>query len=196
VVKFAEILRLRRREVGLSQAALAAAAGVDPRQIRRYEAGEQEPVLPVAVAIADALKISVDALVGVRDREIGLDGDWSLAGRDDGDPTAAIVVQAVRIRQRGENLAIQSLDGASMWRGEFRLWENRHLTGWYAATEAQSASKGVLFLQVDRETWTMRGRWVGVDPAGEESTGRCTAARTPHAARDVLATWIPNRPHP
>jgi transcriptional regulator with XRE-family HTH domain len=38
----------------MSQAQLAAAAGVDTRQIRRYEAGEQQPLLPVAVAIADA----------------------------------------------------------------------------------------------------------------------------------------------
>ncbi|WP_433078715.1 helix-turn-helix transcriptional regulator [Dactylosporangium sp. CA-052675] len=38
----------------MSQADLAAAAGVDKRQIRRYEAGEQQPVLSVAVAIANA----------------------------------------------------------------------------------------------------------------------------------------------
>jgi transcriptional regulator with XRE-family HTH domain len=48
----AEVIRRRRAELGLSQADLAKAAGVDPHQIRRYEAGQQQPVLPVAVAIA------------------------------------------------------------------------------------------------------------------------------------------------
>ncbi len=49
----AEVLRQRRMELGMSQADLADAAGVDKRQIRRYETGEQQPVLSVAVAIAD-----------------------------------------------------------------------------------------------------------------------------------------------
>ena len=40
----AEVIRRRRAELGLSQADLAKAAGVDTRQIRRYEAG-QPPVL-------------------------------------------------------------------------------------------------------------------------------------------------------
>jgi len=61
----ADVLRQRRAELGMSQVDLAAAAGVDKRQIRRYEAGEQQPVLSVAVAIANALKISVGELAGI-----------------------------------------------------------------------------------------------------------------------------------
>ena len=60
----AEVIRRRRAELGLSQADLAKAAGVDTRQIRRYEAGQQQPVLSVAVAIAKALGISVSELAG------------------------------------------------------------------------------------------------------------------------------------
>jgi transcriptional regulator with XRE-family HTH domain len=37
----AEVIRRRCAELGLSQADLAKAAGVDTRQIRRYEAGQQ-----------------------------------------------------------------------------------------------------------------------------------------------------------
>src|SRR3982751_6262677 len=75
-MEMAEGLRQRRAELGLSQAALAAAAGVDKRQIRRYEAGEQQPVLSVAVAIAEALKISVGDLAGVPSHEVNLSGEW------------------------------------------------------------------------------------------------------------------------
>ena len=51
-MNLAEVIRKRRSELNMSQSDLAAEAGVDRRQIRRYEAGEQQPVLPVAVAIA------------------------------------------------------------------------------------------------------------------------------------------------
>src|SRR6266536_2662288 len=57
-----EVIRRRRTELGMSQADLGAAAGVDARQIRRYEAGQSQPVLSVAVAIADALGISISEL--------------------------------------------------------------------------------------------------------------------------------------
>ncbi len=57
-----EVIRRRRTELGLTQADLGAAAGVDARQIRRYEAGQSQPVLLVAVAIADALGISISEL--------------------------------------------------------------------------------------------------------------------------------------
>ena len=40
-----EVIRSRRLELGLSQAQLAQEAGVDTRQIRRYEAGEQQRFL-------------------------------------------------------------------------------------------------------------------------------------------------------
>jgi transcriptional regulator with XRE-family HTH domain len=61
-MEMAEVIRRRRAELGMSQADLGAAAGVDARQIRRYEAGQSQPALSVAVAIADALKISLEEL--------------------------------------------------------------------------------------------------------------------------------------
>jgi Helix-turn-helix len=46
----------------------------DVRQIRSYEAGEQQPLLSVAVAIADALGISVAELAGKPSHQIQLSG--------------------------------------------------------------------------------------------------------------------------
>ncbi|SDR70309.1 Helix-turn-helix domain-containing protein [Actinopolymorpha singaporensis] len=45
-MEMSKVLRGRRRELGLSQAQLAQAAGVHMRQIRRYEAGDQQPLFP------------------------------------------------------------------------------------------------------------------------------------------------------
>ena len=61
-MEMSEVIRRRRTELGMSQADLGAAAGVDARQIRRYESGQSQPVLSVAVAIADALGISINEL--------------------------------------------------------------------------------------------------------------------------------------
>jgi periplasmic divalent cation tolerance protein len=68
----AEVIRRRRTESGPSQADVAKAASVDTRQIRRYEAGQQQPVLSVAVAIANALGISVSELAGAPSHRV----DW------------------------------------------------------------------------------------------------------------------------
>ncbi|HEY7607205.1 MAG TPA: helix-turn-helix transcriptional regulator, partial [Actinomycetes bacterium] len=75
-MELGEVIRRRRAELGLSQADLAKAAGVDTRQIRRYEAGEQQPVLKVAAALADALKISMSELAGLPTHRVDLAGDW------------------------------------------------------------------------------------------------------------------------
>jgi hypothetical protein len=49
-----EVIRRRPAELGLSQADLAKAAGVDTRQIRRYEASQQQPVLWTSMAKTEA----------------------------------------------------------------------------------------------------------------------------------------------
>lgn len=60
----------------MSQSELAAKAGVDKRQIRRYESGEAQPTLPIAKAIASALGITIDELAGEDTHRINLTGDW------------------------------------------------------------------------------------------------------------------------
>jgi len=47
----------------MSQAGLAAAAGVSLRQVGRYESGEQQPVLGVALSLAEALGMTLNEMV-------------------------------------------------------------------------------------------------------------------------------------
>src|SRR3954471_17077429 len=126
-MEMAEVLRRRRTELGMSQADLAAAAGVDKRQIRRYEAGEQQPVLSVAVAIANALKISVGDLAGVPNHEVNLSGDWWASWQTFKDGEEVITLQEVRFKQQGELISLETLtrgidvaEGGFHWRGELR----------------------------------------------------------------------------
>lgn len=62
-------LRLKRlREAaGLTQAALAAAAGVSMRSYQQWEQGVRTPLFDAVVRIAQALDVSLDELAGTNE---------------------------------------------------------------------------------------------------------------------------------
>lgn len=62
-----ENVRRARLAMGLSQAELARRTGVQPAWIAHIEAARQLPSLPNAVALADALGVSLDDLVTPHD---------------------------------------------------------------------------------------------------------------------------------
>jgi transcriptional regulator with XRE-family HTH domain len=62
VSALAETLRVRREEVGLSQAQLAARIGVGQQAVSRWERGEAVPRPARVVALADALALDPAAL--------------------------------------------------------------------------------------------------------------------------------------
>ena len=149
-----EVIRQRRAERGMSQRDLATAAGVDVRQIRRYEAGEQQPVLSVAVAIADALGISVAELAGKPSHQIQLGGQWWASWQTSRSGDEKIASQQVEIKQEGELLQVATItrglseeEGGYHWSGELRLWDNEILMGWYAANDGSIRSKGTHVLR-------------------------------------------------
>jgi len=92
----------------MSQAQLAAIAGVDTRQIRRYESGEQQPMLSVAVAIAEALGITVGQLAGESTRRVVLTGDWWASWQTFKDGQEVLTMQQVRFVQRGDDLRVEA----------------------------------------------------------------------------------------
>jgi transcriptional regulator with XRE-family HTH domain len=63
VNRFGDRLAALRKQRGLTQQAVAAAAGAHVTQIRRYEAGTSQPTLDVLRAIALALNTSADSLL-------------------------------------------------------------------------------------------------------------------------------------
>ena len=60
---FPERLTALRKERALTQQALADLVGVHVLQIRRYEGGTSQPTLDVIKRLAQALRVSADALV-------------------------------------------------------------------------------------------------------------------------------------
>jgi transcriptional regulator with XRE-family HTH domain len=185
-----EIIKTRRAELGLSQADLAVEAGVDKRQIRRYEAGETQPTLSVAAAIARALGLSLDELAGeVTGKRADLSGEWWACWQSWKDGQETINPQHVAFRQRADMIEVSSVsrgtaveDGGYTWQGELRLWDNEILMGWYVANEGAVRSKGTMYFAIHRHGTHMFGRWVGLSYDGPVVTGWSTMARTEEEA--------------
>jgi transcriptional regulator with XRE-family HTH domain len=192
-----EVIRQRRTERGMSQKDLAAAAGVDVRQIRRYEAGEQQPLLSVAVAIADALGISVTELAGKPSHQISLSGQWWASWQTSRSGEVKIATQQVEIKQEGDLLQVATItrglseeEGGYHWSGELRLWDNELLMGWYASTDGSIRSKGTMYFVLHPHGLNMAGRWVGLGFDDRIMTGWASMGQTREQSEDTMTSLI------
>lgn len=193
-VETSEIIRQRRNELGMSQAELGALAGVDKRQIRRYEAGETQPGLQVALAIARVLRVTVDELAGMPSHRVTLSGDWWASWQTFKDGDEVITAQEVRLNQQGELIDVRTTtrgisveDGGYHWQGELRLWDNEILMGWYAANDGSVRSKGTMYFVLHPHGVSMTGRWVGLSYDGKIMTGWGAMGKSEADARDLIA---------
>src|SRR3954471_10677832 len=133
---FANVIRRLRQEAALSQAGLAAAAGVHQRQINCYESGEQQPALNGA----HRLPLALDELAGVPSDRVQMQGTWWAAWQTFNEGEQVIATQPVGLSQHGSTIQIEALErssenerGGYVWRGELRVWDGQILMGYYAA---------------------------------------------------------------
>lgn len=192
-----DVIRQRRAALGMSQGDLARAAGVDTRQIRRYEAGEQQPLLSVAMTIADALGISVSELAGRTPSRVTVTGDWWASWQTTRDGVEKIATQPVHMRQEGELVHIAATrrgltteEGGYLWTGELRLWDNQVLTGWYAAADGAVRSKGTMFLAMHPHGIYMTGRWVGLGYDDAVMTGWASLGKSRDDSEQAMSSLI------
>jgi transcriptional regulator with XRE-family HTH domain len=188
-----EVIRQRRSELGMSQADLARAVNIDARQIRRYEAGEQQPLFSVAVAIAAALRIPVADLAGMPTHRVKLSGEWWASWQTLRDGVEKIATQKVEMQQQGELIRVSTIthglsdeEGGYHWDGELRLWDNEILMGWYASNEGANRDKGTMYFTLHPHGLRMAGRWVGLSNDGKIVTGWGSMAKTREDAEAVI----------
>jgi transcriptional regulator with XRE-family HTH domain len=197
-----DVIRSRRAALGLSQAQLAQRAGVSLRQLARYEAGEQQPVLSAAVTLADALGISLTQLAGQVNYDLDLSGDWWAGWQTWKEGQPRIDVHTLEITQRGEMLQLDAdratpvAEGSYRWQGELRLWDNEALVGWYRSTDQAVRSKGTLYLALHPHGTHAWGRWVGMSYDGQVISGWGSLARTEDKAHDVVQHLIEQKKTP
>jgi len=192
-VEMSEVIRARRAELGMSQAQLASAAGVDTRQIRRYESGEQQPMLSVAVAIAQTLGITVGELAGEPSQRLNLSGEWWACWQTLKNGKEVTNAHQVICRQQGDVIQVEAVtrgtaveDGGYLWRGEMRIWDNEILMGWYIATEQAVRSKGTMYFVIHQHGHEMTGRWVGLSYDGAIVTGWGAMAKSEKAVLQLM----------
>ena len=196
-MEMSEVIRERRTEIGMSQRDLATAAGVDVRQIRRYEAGEQQPLLSVAVAIADALGITVGELAGKPSHRVKLGGTWWASWQTFREGAEKIASQQVEIKQEGDRLQVATItrglpeeEGGYHWSGELRLWDNEVLLGWYAANDGSIRSKGTMYFVLHPHGLHMSGRWTGLGYDGRIMTGWAAMGQTQEESEQTMARLV------
>src|SRR5919204_7016176 len=194
---FGDVIRRLRQEAGLSQAGLAAAAGVHQRQINRYESGEQQPALNVAHRLAVALGVTLDELAGAPGDRVQLQGTWWAAWQTFSEGHELIATQPVGLSQHGSTIQIEALErssenerGGYLWRGELRLWDGQILMGYYAAADGNVRSKGTMYLVLHPQGESARGRWVGLSYDGPVVTGYATLARDQEQAKAVMTRLL------
>ncbi|KAF0835673.1 helix-turn-helix transcriptional regulator [Nocardia caishijiensis] len=167
-----DVIRRRRKQLGLSQAALARLVGVDQRTIGRYESGDTVPDIIVGTKLADALGVSVHELAGQASRTLDLAGDWTASWQTWGDTGERVDTHGLSVTQDGSFLALDGArarpveDGSYTWTGELRLFDNESLIGWYVATEGAVRSKGSMYFALHPQGLAMAGSWVGQSAAG------------------------------
>jgi transcriptional regulator with XRE-family HTH domain len=98
--------RLLTKRASTAPAKVAATAGVSLRQLARYEAGEQQPVLSAAISLADALGISLTQLAGQISYDLDLSGDWWAGWQTWKDGKPRVDTHTLEISQRGEVLQL------------------------------------------------------------------------------------------
>src|SRR3954447_19435243 len=191
--QFGEIIRRFRQEAGMSQAGLAAAVGINTRQINRYEGGEQQPALGVAQRLAVALGVTLDELAGVPSDRVKLEGTWWAAWQTFNEGQEIIATQPVGLSQHGSTVQIEALErssenerGGYLWRGELRLWDGQILMGYYAAADGNVRSKGTMYFVLHAQGEYAHGRWVGLSYDGPVVSGYAALARTQEATQAVM----------
>src|SRR4051794_38632843 len=200
---FADVIRRLRQEAGLSQAGLAAAAGVHQRQINRYENGEQQPALNVAHRLAVALGVTLDELAGVPSDRVNLNGTWWAAWQTFNEGQQLIATQPVGLSQHASTIQIEALErssenerGGYLWRGELRVWDGQILMGYYAAADGNVRSKGTMYLVLHAQGEYAQGRWVGLSYDGPVVSGYAALSRTRDSAQEVMTRLRENAETP
>lgn len=179
-----EVIKRRRLELGVSQAELATAVGLDMRQIRRYETGDSQPSLPVARALADRLGITIDELAGGPAVFAGL---WYSIWQ--GQDPAARYGGPVKLTHQGARVSISPDPDAPQvypWRSELHVADDA-LLGWYIIDDPTTRSKGTLNLRLTAET--LGGTWIKLSLSGL-ATGSLALGRTTTAAATRLTQEI------
>lgn len=182
-MEFSEVIKTRRNALGWSQADLAREAGIDVRQIRRYEAGESQPTLTAAKALADALDVSIDTLAGGIPSD-GITGLWWMAWRAAAAPEALVVRIEIAHSGTGYLMAVaEDPDSSPYFPAAWRATLTRSRNGSYMGYSLSLTLASILLLESRGSGWF--GQWIKM-PIGPKNIGQLALARDRQAAEQLM----------
>ena len=148
---------------------LANQAGITARQVARYESGEQQPVLSVAVRMAEALAISLEELAGQLDDDIDLAGEWWAGWQTQKDGVIRHAIQKVTANHHG-----------------------RHVNPSSQPNEPDPSKKAATTGSVSSQSGTARPSWAGTEAwtATSNPKAPCTSPSTATATSPVEADGL------
>jgi hypothetical protein len=145
------------------------------------------------VAAGSAITNAIEELAGQPTHRVSLTGDWWAGWQTYREGVEDIRVQPVRLQQQGDLIQAEATargrpidQGGYLWRGEFRLWDNEILMGWYAASDGSVRSKGTMYFVMHPHGISMTGRWVGLSYDGAIVTGWSSMAKTQEEAKELV----------
>jgi len=186
-------MRSRRAELGMSQSQLSQLSNVSMRQVARYEGGNQQPSLPVAVSLAKALSISVDQLAGQYEAPSDLGGKWWSAWELPSDTGNQTRIHTARAHQRGNHLQLDTGEGSFAENPEhsssveLRLYSSDVLVGTFHTQSNAVRPIGSLFYNLSSDGASAMGRWVGQRPDGSIANGWALLTRSEELAQALVA---------
>lgn len=182
-VELSEVIKARRSALGWSQADLAREAGIDVRQIRRYEAGDSQPTLTAAKALADALDVSIDTLAGGIPSE-GITGLWWMAWRAASFPETLLVRMEIAHSATGYLMAVaEDPDSSPHFPAAWRATLTRGRDGSYMGHSLSLVLAAILLLEPRGSGWF--GQWIRM-PIGPKNIGNLALARDRQSAEQLM----------
>lgn len=182
-MEFSEVIKTRRSALGWSQADLAREAGIDVRQIRRYEAGDSQPTLTAAKALADALDVSIDTLAGGIPSD-GITGLWWMAWHPASSQKPLLVRIEIAHAGTGYLMAVaEDPESDPEFPGSWRATLTRNRNGSYMGYSLSLTLASILIFEPREPGWF--GQWIRV-PIGPNNIGHLALARDRQAAKQLL----------
>ena len=144
------------------------------RQIRRYEAGDSQPTLTAAKALADALDVSIDTLAGGIPSD-GITGLWWMAWRPASSPESLLVRMEIAHSGTGYLMAVaEDPEADPAFPGSWRATLTRSRDGSYMGYSLSLTLASILLFEPRGSGWF--GQWIRV-PIGPKNIGHLALAR-------------------
>lgn len=181
------IIRARRGDLGIDATELALRVGTTPTQISRWENGRQEPTASSCRALARALIMSTDELLGLIPVGVDLGGMYFAEWDTSRNGLPVIDRHTLEATHRGDRFSFAAT-GDYLWSGDLRVIDGAMMgmMGTYLSSERDRMYRGALYFTLSEDLGAAIGRWAGLWADGVVGGGWGVLARSADRASRLM----------